>query len=209
MLNQSRRARPVQGPRVSWPPCCTSRRTASPTSARSKTPHAKAGITTPATRHRGGAGHTATQVAGIGWSGTSLGAGTAASYAAELAQLAGAITAYRYAEGPLTSSGDGHSGGPGGWLRRRTQRVSQESRRAGLRLPPAHPHLVRRRRPRPNPVRHLRHRIQPGHTLKELHGRGGATPNTCANLQHRHVWTIRWLGQISPPDAALQRRECC
>jgi hypothetical protein len=54
------------------------------------------------------------QVAGIGWSGTSLAVGTAASYAAELAQLAGAITACRYAEGSVPSSGDGHSGGPGG-----------------------------------------------------------------------------------------------
>jgi hypothetical protein len=61
-------------------------------------------------------GLTVTQAAGIGWSGTSLSAGTAASYAAELAQLASAITVYRYAEGSLPSSGDGHNGGPAGGL---------------------------------------------------------------------------------------------
>ena len=59
-------------------------------------------------------GLTITQVGGIGWSDTALADGTAASYAAELAQLAAAITAYRYAEGALPSTGDGHSGGKGG-----------------------------------------------------------------------------------------------
>jgi hypothetical protein len=58
-------------------------------------------------------GLTVTQVAGIGWSGTNLAAGTAASYAAELVQLAAAITAYRYAEGSLPTSG-GDAGGRGG-----------------------------------------------------------------------------------------------
>jgi hypothetical protein len=56
-----------------------------------------------------------TQVGGIGWSDTALANGTATSYAAELAQLASAITAYRYAEGTLPSSGDGsHDGKDGG-----------------------------------------------------------------------------------------------
>jgi hypothetical protein len=59
-------------------------------------------------------GLTVRQVAGIGWSDTALADGTAASYAAELAQLTSAITAYRYAEGALPSSGDGRSGGKGG-----------------------------------------------------------------------------------------------
>lgn len=55
-----------------------------------------------------------TQVVGIGWSGTALASGTAATYAAELVQLAAAITAYRYAEGALPSAGDGDRGGKGG-----------------------------------------------------------------------------------------------
>ena len=55
-----------------------------------------------------------TQVAGIGWSGTALAEGTAAVYAAELVQLAAAITAYRYSEGSLPSAGDGDRGGKGG-----------------------------------------------------------------------------------------------
>jgi hypothetical protein len=38
-------------------------------------------------------------VPSIGWSGTAFTDGTAAQYAAELVQLAGAITAYRYIEG--------------------------------------------------------------------------------------------------------------
>ena len=58
-----------------------------------------------------------TQVAGIGWSGTALADGTAARYAAELVQLAAAITAYRYAEGSLPGSSGGarrRGGGSGG-----------------------------------------------------------------------------------------------
>ena len=55
-----------------------------------------------------------TQVAGIGWSGTALADGTASAYAAELVQLAAAITAYRYSEGSLPATGDGHQGGRGG-----------------------------------------------------------------------------------------------
>ena len=56
---------------------------------------------------------TITQMDGIGWSGTTLAQGTATRYAAELQQLAGAITAYRYAEGALPSSGDGGRSGKG------------------------------------------------------------------------------------------------
>lgn len=46
----------------------------------------------------------------IGWPGTALADGTAA----ELVQLTGAITAYRYAEGSLPSGGNGRRGGQGG-----------------------------------------------------------------------------------------------
>lgn len=55
-----------------------------------------------------------TQVADIGWSGTALADGTASAYASELVQLAGAITAHRYAEGSLPGSGTGGVAGPGG-----------------------------------------------------------------------------------------------
>lgn len=55
-----------------------------------------------------------TQVAGIGWSGTALANGTPVRYAAELIQLTAAVTAYRYAEGSLPSTGDGDRGGKGG-----------------------------------------------------------------------------------------------
>lgn len=55
-----------------------------------------------------------TQVAGIGWSGTALADRTSVRYAAELFQLAGAITAYRYAEGALPTIGGGGRGGNGG-----------------------------------------------------------------------------------------------
>ncbi|HET9873916.1 MAG TPA: hypothetical protein VFP89_15130 [Propionibacteriaceae bacterium] len=55
-----------------------------------------------------------TQLTDIGWSGTVLADNTAARYAEELAQLACAITAYRYAEGTLTSPGAGKGGGKAG-----------------------------------------------------------------------------------------------
>lgn len=57
-------------------------------------------------------GLTITHREGIGWSGTDLADGTAAQYATELVQMAAAITAYRYAEGSLPTSGGG-SGGAG------------------------------------------------------------------------------------------------
>jgi len=55
-----------------------------------------------------------TQVVGIGWSSTALADGTAAMYATELVQLARAITAYRYAEGAVPTSGNGDRGGKDG-----------------------------------------------------------------------------------------------
>lgn len=57
-----------------------------------------------------------TQVVGIGWSGTALADGTPTRYAAELVQLAAAITAYRYAKSALPSAGGngGDKGGSGG-----------------------------------------------------------------------------------------------
>jgi len=59
-------------------------------------------------------GLTVTQVAGIGWSGTALADDTAATYSAELGQLARAITAYRFAEGSLPTPGGGNGGGMDG-----------------------------------------------------------------------------------------------
>lgn len=57
-------------------------------------------------------GLTITQDPDIGWSGTALAPGTADEYAAELAGLAAAITAHRYAEGYLpTTAGPGGAGG--------------------------------------------------------------------------------------------------
>jgi hypothetical protein len=79
-------------------------------------------------------GLTVAQVAGIGWSGTALADDTAATYSAELGQLARAITAYRFAEGSLPTPGGGNRGGMDGkrGLRRWWQRISKE--RSGIDL---------------------------------------------------------------------------
>jgi len=70
----------------------------------------RAVTTTPATSSWGRSwGSTSPQVPSIGWSGTALADGAAA----ELVQLTGAITAYRYAEGSLPSGGDGGRGRQG------------------------------------------------------------------------------------------------
>jgi hypothetical protein len=96
------------------------------------------------------------QVAGIGWSGTSLADGTAAAYAAEVAQLAAAITAYRYAEGSLPSAGGGgrqQQGRRWGWRR---HGFSLERLGVGLRLLKAYPRLRNRGRSWPEPQVTLR-----------------------------------------------------